>query len=117
MRSADRDEYHHAYVEVIRALVDRCEVMVAPIVGVDGVEAGWACAERTRRGPCLHYAYVKGDYRKLGIGARLWTAALMACGWDGERPVLYTHRREPFASWAVSKGWKYAPFLTHREAA
>jgi GNAT superfamily N-acetyltransferase len=73
-------------------------------------------------GPVLHFMYVKGDYRRQGIGEALWRQALEQVGHDwGKTPakgreVRYTHKM-PGTVWGnicKRQGWVYNGYLAFR---
>lgn len=85
------DIYGEVYTEAINRLLRRpgCDVLVA--YKPDEVEGmadlyGFLCAERSSRGPVIHYVYVRESQRREGIARGMFEAA----GFDPVEPFVYT---------------------------
>ena len=87
------DLYSSVYTETIRRLLLRpdCDVVVAhrPDEAPGAADLyGFLCAERTVRGPVVHYVYVREAQRRQGIARGMFEAAAI----DLAAPLVYTHR-------------------------
>jgi GNAT superfamily N-acetyltransferase len=111
-RPIEQDDYYRDHAQLVSQLIDRSTIWLAEWAGGegDGVLLGFAVGERDERGPVVHYAYVKGDYRKQGIGGALVSRLLESLKHRVNEPVRYTHRRSPGCDIATTKGWKYTPY-------
>lgn len=56
---------------------------------------------------CLHWLYVKDDYRGMGVGRALLAKTIE--GWSATQPRVYTHRTN--ASAQFLKGWRHRDVL------
>ncbi len=66
------------------------------------------------RSPVLHFVYVKGAFRRMGIGTRLMEEAFERCNgsWSQieDHPVVVSHRTESlFKAWPQVK-WRWNPY-------
>lgn len=66
-----RAEFHRRYRPVIHEILSRDAAWTVVACSPDSEEhvLGWTCGEPDR--DRLHYLFVKSDYRRLGVGARL----------------------------------------------
>lgn len=63
------NQYFFFQHKLIEAIVPRSIVIVAAAKEDPHIILGWLCAEVADTALLLHYAYVKNDYRKMGIGS------------------------------------------------
>lgn len=68
-----RAEYNAGQDRRIDLAIARSEVLVAYLPEVPDEVLGWACIEPFRE--VLHYVYVKGTYRRMGIATGLVSGA------------------------------------------
>lgn len=111
-RPVSQDEYYRSHAPLIATLIERSTIWIAQWSGgeADGLLLGFAVGERDELGPVVHYAYVKGDYRKKKIGGALVTCLLESLKRKDGEAVRYTHRRSPGCDIATSNGWIYTPY-------
>lgn len=84
-RNMGASDFWEAIRFVSESLIVSCRVVVLRPAGSAYRIAGWACAE-PERGE-LHYVYVKGPYRRVGLATRMLREF-------GEL-TAYTHKRKP----------------------
>lgn len=111
-RPVATDEYYRCHAPLVSQLIDRSTIWLAQWAGgdADGLLLGFVVGERDEHGPVVHYAYVKGDYRKKGIGAALMLRLLESLKHREHETLRYTHRRAPGCDIATAKGWTYSPY-------
>lgn len=113
-RKVDSDDYYHAQARLVRKLIDRSTVLIAQHADLPDVYLGHVVGERDERGIVLHYLYVKGDYRRIGVGRALWTGLFDSLRRRDSDVVRYTHSRSPFSEIAARQGWTHNPYLAFR---
>lgn len=115
VRRIEADEYYKQHARVISRLIDHSVVLLAEHREHEGLLLGHVVGERDSFGCVIHYVYVKGAYRRTGIGAALWGALLDELTIRGGRgTVRFTHARNPFSEIAARQGWKYSPYPAFR---
>ena len=90
---------------VSERLLRACRVVVArPLDWPEGI-AGWACADSAPGVFVLHYAVVKRDYRRIGVGRRM----LAELGLGEQAVKVFTHRRPPWTDALNRHGFRWEP--------
>jgi len=99
---------NYLWEQVVRAcateILDRgAEVLVALAPGTEARRVmGYSVAEPG----CLHWLYVKTDYRRLSIGRKLLDAAVQR--WPADAPRTYSHRTRASAGF-LGPSWRWDP--------
>lgn len=103
------DLYYEGQHRIIEQLLDRCMVLVAHAPEDPDTLLGWAVMDPLD-GFVLHYVYVKGAFRRLGI------AKALLAGWDLVN-MQYSHRTGALA-WFKAKvpSARFNPFAIHKGA-
>ena len=65
------DEFDEHKEEVITKLIDRCKPTMAAPPGETYQIYGWVCGEHRDQKQILHFVYVRGVFRRFGIGNAL----------------------------------------------
>lgn len=96
-----------AYFERQRPLTERllrdCDTVIArPVDWPDGI-VGWACGQSLPSTFVLHYANVKRDYRRIGLGRAL----VLQLGLTDSQARVFTHPRPPWTNALKRHGFQY----------
>ena len=102
--------YYHDIV--LKKILNKCTLLVA--CDPDDPDVIWGYVAFDQENPVLHFVYVKGAFRKMGIGTRLMDEAFKRCDgcWSqiGDHPVVVSHRTESlFKAWPNVK-WRWNPY-------
>lgn len=68
-KHCERDKFHKGQGARIDRLLGRSHVLVAYLPEVPDEVLGWLCLDIPT--PTVHYCYVKGEYRRMGIASGL----------------------------------------------
>lgn len=111
-KRVSKDEYYKFHAPLVSQLIDRSTVWVAESAHAEshGLLLGFIAGERDEHGACVHYAYVKGDYRMRGVGKALAHALLATIQKRENELVRYSHSRSPGSDIAGRLGWQYTPY-------
>jgi len=109
--------YYHDII--LKKILTKCTLLVA--CDPDDPDVIWGYVAFNAENPVLHFVYVKGAFRRMGIGTRLldeafrlfpeergpnWSARIL---WK-EEPVIVSHRTESlFKAWPNVK-WRWNPY-------
>lgn len=95
--------YKHQRQRVISALTaEGSKLLILHAEGSPETIIGWVC----HNGPVLHYLYVKGSFRKMGLAEVLVNSAGLT------QAAEYTHVTRDGARFAKAfKEWHYNPYL------
>ena len=94
--------YYHDII--LKKILTNCTLLVA--CDPDDPDVIWGYVAFTEENPVLHFVYVKGAFRRLGIGTRLLSEA----GLILDEPVVVSHRTESlFKAWPEVK-WRWNPY-------
>ena len=116
--------YYHDII--LKKILNKCTLLVAcdpddpdVIWGYVAFDAGLPVPGNSgsyelNRTPVLHFVYVKGAFRRMGIGNRLMDEAFERCNgcWAqiADHPVVVSHRTESlFKAWPSVK-WRWNPY-------
>ena len=90
LRSLRRIDFKTHHRDVIQKCLSRGQTLVACDPEMSELIRGYICFERIGAQICVHYCYVRGSQRKLGIGRRLYHA-VRAIAHDDDLPVIISH--------------------------
>ncbi len=110
-RKIESEEYFHGHSQLVTAILARGVALVAEHETY-GTLLGHAVGERHALGPVIHYAYVKGPFRRHGIGRAL-EAALMQKIRRGGELVRWNHKRSPGTEVAIRRGYRWSPYTLY----
>lgn len=101
--------YYEGQHKKIEDLFHRCNTVIACSQEDKDQIYGWACYEETAQDTIIHFIYVKGPFRRMGIGTYLYTQI------TNEKPVWYTHE-SMFISAVAKKFGKitFNPYLSEK---
>ncbi len=115
-KAHDDQDFFDCQAPVVSTLIDHGTIMLAAHRDKPDTLLGHCVVERTALCPVVHYIYVKGDYRRQGIGRALWTCALEQVGYrkGDRRQVRYSHKMEGEAWRSITgnEGWIYNGYLS-----
>lgn len=103
--------YYHDII--LKKILTNCTLLVACDPEDPDVIWGYVAFDGNGPSPVLHFVYVKGAFRRMGIGTRLLNEALQ--DWTGvfhteNFPVVVSHRTESlFKAWPEVK-WRWNPY-------
>jgi len=102
--------YYHDII--LKKILNNCTLLVA--CDPDDPDVIWGYVAFDRENPVLHFVYVKGAFRRMGIGTRLMEEAFERCNgcWAqiADHPVVVSHRTESlFKAWPSVK-WRWNPY-------
>ena len=103
--------YYHDII--LKKILTNCTLLVACDPEDPDVIWGYVAFDGNGPSPVLHFVYVKGAFRRMGIGTRLLSEALQ--DWTGSfktenHPVVVSHRTESlFKAWPNVK-WRWNPY-------
>ena len=101
--------YYHDII--LKKILTNCSLLVA--CDPEDTDVIWGYVAFDQVDPVLHFVYVKGAFRRMGIGTRLLSEALQ--DWTGSfktenHPVVVSHRTESlFKAWPQVK-WRWNPY-------
>jgi hypothetical protein len=100
-QGAEPGHFHGEMTRVFERIIPGSTLRVASDVVDDSTLVGFACAT----GPELHYVYIAGPFRKMGVVARLL---------EGLEIKRYTFRTDPGMRRLRprERGWVYTPRFT-----
>ena len=99
---------------VLERLIPRAALLVACLDSDPSKIAGWCCYERQSGAIVLHYVYVKGKHRRLGLARQMIEMVRDA---EAVPTVFFTHRTPVVDRLPLGPEWIYHPFLAHDEGA
>ncbi len=112
VRQVEAEDYFQGQLRVIESIIARGGIVRVAEHETHGTLLGYGVGERHEDRPVLHYFYVKGDYRRIGIARAIETDLLKALRRPGE-VVRYTHRQREFVpQLAARRGYRWNPFCT-----
>ncbi len=85
----DPKEFERHKETVIASLVDRCKPVMAAPPGEKYQVYGWCCAERREDRNILYFVYIRGVFRRFGIGTALMKMVFPKLGIDR---LYFTHK-------------------------
>ena len=113
-----RNEGHNQFVgnkvyfanqtERVKALVERCQTIVACNPNSHDQVYGYLCFETFEGLPIIHYAHIKTPFRRLGFGIQM---AKRACPKLGKEETIITFLNGFVAARTVKYKLVYNPFL------
>lgn len=98
--------YFSEHHKVVERLLQSCDVWVACSDTDVGELYGFICGERVQGLLVIHYAYVKHNFRWLGIGRKL----LECFNYDGSTGI-YTHLTKNSRALSTKFGFVHSPYL------
>ena len=102
--------YYHDII--LKKILANCTLLVA--CDPEDPDVIWGYVAFDPKDPVLHFVYVKGAFRRMGIGTRLMEEAFDRCkgSWSQieNHPVVVSHRTEGlFKAWPNVK-WRWNPY-------
>ena len=102
--------YYHDII--LKKILTNCTLLVA--CDPEDTDVIWGYVAFDQVDPVLHFVYVKGAFRRMGIGTRLMEEAFDRCNgsWSQieNHPVVVSHRTEGlFKAWPNVK-WRWNPY-------
>ena len=102
--------YYHDII--LKKILTNCSLLVA--CDPEDTDVIWGYVAFDQVDPVLHFVYVKGAFRRMGIGTRLMEEAFDRCNgsWSQieNHPVVVSHRTESlFKAWPQVK-WRWNPY-------
>ena len=102
--------YYHDII--LKKILTKCTLLVA--CDPEDPDVIWGYVAFDPKDPVLHFVYVKGAFRRMGIGTRLMEEAFERCNgcWSQieDHPVVVSHRTESlFKAWPQVK-WRWNPY-------
>ena len=98
--------YYHDII--LKKILNNCTLLVA--CDPDDPDVIWGYVAFDAENPVLHFVYVKGAFRRLGIGTRLLREFMDGLFGDPLEPVVVSHRTESlFKAWPSVK-WRWNPY-------
>ena len=102
--------YYHDII--LKKILTNCTLLVA--CDPEDPDVIWGYVAFDPKDPVLHFVYVKGAFRRMGIGTRLMEEAFDRCNgsWSQieNHPVVVSHRTESlFKAWPQVK-WRWNPY-------
>jgi GNAT superfamily N-acetyltransferase len=102
--------YYHDII--LKKILTNCTLLVA--CDPEDPDVIWGYVAFDQVDPVLHFVYVKGAFRRMGIGTRLMEEAFDRCNgsWSQieDHPVVVSHRTESlFKAWPQVK-WRWNPY-------
>ena len=102
--------YYHDII--LKKILTNCTLLVA--CDPEDPDVIWGYVAFDTKDPVLHFVYVKGAFRRMGIGTRLMEEAFDRCNgsWSQieDHPVVVSHRTESlFKAWPEVK-WRWNPY-------
>lgn len=122
VRGVSSETYYYFQHRVMERCVAGSQIIIACDERDPDYLYGFACF--ARRGPTcvLHYVYVRGQRRRIGIGTALLREMLRACRDPAPSALVWTHRTRHVDRWLHSFAEErrlaplYNPYLIHEEA-
>ena len=94
--------YYHDII--LKKILTNCSLLVA--CDPEDTDVIWGYVAFDQVDPVLHFVYVKGAFRRMGIGTRLLNEARLML----DEPVIVSHRTEGlFKAWPNVK-WRWNPY-------
>jgi len=94
--------YYHDII--LKKILTNCTLLVA--CDPEDPDVIWGYVAFDQVDPVLHFVYVKGAFRRMGIGTRLLNEARLML----DDPVIVSHRTESlFKAWPNVK-WRWNPY-------
>ena len=94
--------YYHDII--LKKILTNCTLLVA--CDPEDPDVIWGYVAFDPKDPVLHFVYVKGAFRRMGIGTRLLNEARLML----DEPVIVSHRTEGlFKAWPNVK-WRWNPY-------
>ena len=94
--------YYHDII--LKKILTNCTLLVA--CDPEDPDVIWGYVAFDQVDPVLHFVYVKGAFRRMGIGTRLLNEARLMLN----EPVIVSHRTEGlFKAWPNVK-WRWNPY-------
>ena len=94
--------YYHDII--LKKILTNCTLLVA--CDPEDPDVIWGYVAFDQVDPVLHFVYVKGAFRRMGIGTRLLNEARLML----DEPVIVSHRTEGlFKAWPNVK-WRWNPY-------
>ena len=94
--------YYHDII--LKKILTNCSLLVA--CDTEDTDVIWGYVAFDQVDPVLHFVYVKGAFRRMGIGTRLLNEARLML----DEPVIVSHRTEGlFKAWPNVK-WRWNPY-------
>lgn len=110
-RRLDSDDYYKGQLSCIEGILRRGGVVRVAEHETYGTLLGFGVAEVHEERPCLHYIYVKGDYRRRGIARDIEAALLKHVRTERGITVRVSHKREGWlADLCSRRGYRFNPF-------
>ena len=98
--------YYHDII--LKKILTKCTLLVA--CDPDDPDVIWGYVAFDAENPVLHFVYVKGAFRRMGIGTRLLRQFMNGLFGDPLEPVIVSHRTESlFKAWPSVK-WRWNPY-------
>jgi hypothetical protein len=85
-RHIGNDAYYRSMHRLIERLLPRTDTLVVYDVSAPNLICAWLCGERLNEASVAHMAFVKHDFRGMG----LLHVLLSALGWERGTPLVYT---------------------------
>lgn len=98
--------YHHT---LLSALLSRSECLVAVDQEDPNLYYGWIVYDKNGSMPCLHYCYVKKQFRQGGIGREL----LKATGINTQEPFAISHQTFAWTD-QINQHYRQALYIPYR---
>jgi ribosomal protein S18 acetylase RimI-like enzyme len=98
--------YYHDII--LKKILTNCSLLVA--CDPEDTDVIWGYVAFDQVDPVLHFVYVKGAFRRMGIGTRLLRQFMNSLPGDPLEPVIVSHRTEGlFKAWPNVK-WRWNPY-------
>jgi ribosomal protein S18 acetylase RimI-like enzyme len=98
--------YYHDII--LKKILTNCTLLVA--CDPEDTDVIWGYVAFDQVDPVLHFVYVKGAFRRMGIGTRLLRQFMNSLPGDPLEPVIVSHRTEGlFKAWPNVK-WRWNPY-------
>ena len=94
--------YYHDII--IKKILTKCTLLVA--CDPEDPDVIWGYVAFDQVDPVLHFVYVKGAFRRMGIGTRLLSEA----GLILDEPVVVSHRTESLFKAFPNVKWRWNPY-------
>ena len=94
--------YYHDII--LKKILNKCTLLVA--CDPEDPDVIWGYVAFDQVDPVLHFVYVKGAFRRMGIGTRLLSEA----GLILDEPVIVSHRTESLFKAFPNVKWRWNPY-------
>jgi len=103
----DSTDFQRHKDRVIEPLIERCTPVVAAHPDASDQVFGWVCGAMDGQDQVLHFIYVRGAFRRFGIGTALMKTQFPGLG---TRPLYYTHRTAAMKHFADRWNARWDPY-------